>query len=445
MAQWIVVGIGLLLMVLGGFGGQVLRDTAGLRRAVKVRRGVGLAMVILGGFVAAGAFFEPQPLKEGAGLPWIKEAGMEEALVSSKAEGKPVLIDFWTESCTNCKILERETLMSPEIAATLVSEFTLIKLNTDILYESYKPTYDGLKDKYGNIDSQPYVVFLNGKGEYLPAMSFHGLKGVDEVLALLPNIKDASPDSKAGEGGLSAQLEKKGLLWVLLLVFLGGVGASLTPCVYPLIPITISVFGARDADSRLQAFGLSSVYVFGIVLTYTVLGLVAAVVGQGIGEAMKNPWVLLSIASVMVAMGLSSLGLFDIQLPSSLQNKLSAQGGKGVLGALVMGLVAGLVATPCVGPILVAILVYVAQTQDMALGALLLSTFALGMGMLFLVLGTFANLLSKVPRSGTWMVSVKTVFGILFMVIALYYIRLALPFVKTPVLMAWDLAVKLTS
>ncbi|MEO1272308.1 MAG: cytochrome c biogenesis protein CcdA, partial [Myxococcota bacterium] len=258
--------------------------------------------------------------------------------------------------------------------------------------------------------------------------------------ALLPRVRDASPEAKAEESNLSDQIKRDGLLWVLLLVFLAGVGASLTPCVYPLIPITISVFGARDADSRLQAFGLSSIYVLGIVATYTVLGLVAGLAGQGIGEAMKNPFVLGGIAALMIAMGLSSFGLFELQLPSSLQNKLSAQGGKGVVGALVMGLVAGLVATPCVGPILVAILVFVAQTQDMALGALMLATFALGMGMLFLVLGTFANLINKLPRSGTWMVGVKTVFGVVFMVVALYYLRLALPFLKAPVLMAWKAA-----
>ena len=444
MAQWIVVAIGLTLMVLGGWGGQVLKDTMGMRRDAKIRRIVGLVLVVLGGFIAAGAFFEPPPLKDGEGLPWETEAKIEAALAEAKAENRPVLIDFWTVTCTNCKVLERETLMSPGVAQTLKEDFTLLKVNTDVLYEKHKPIYDAFKAKYGNIDSQPFVVFHNGAGEYLPGLSFHGLKGPEEVSELLPRVRDASPEAKADEGSIADQIKQDGLLWVLLLVFAAGVGASLTPCVYPLIPITISVFGARDADSRLQAFGLSSVYVLGIVLTYTVLGLVAGLAGKGIGEAMKNPLVLAGIAALMIAMGLSSFGLFELQLPSSLQNKLSAQGGKGIVGALVMGLVAGLVATPCVGPILVAILVFVAQTQDMVLGAVMLATFALGMGMLFLVLGTFANLINKLPRSGTWMVGVKTVFGVIFMVVALYYLRLALPFLKAPVLFAWQAAQAIT-
>jgi thiol:disulfide interchange protein len=332
-------------------------------------------------------------------------------------------------------------MSSPEVRSRLASDFVLLKVNTNVLYDKDRGSYDQFRAAYGNIDSQPYVVFLNGEGEFIETLSFHGLKSVEEFAKLLPLVKDAEPGSESS--GLAEQIESKGLLWVLLLVFLGGIGASLTPCVYPLIPITISVFGAREASSRLAAFGLSWVYVSGIVATYTALGLVAATVGKGIGEAMSSPWVLVGIALVLGAMGLSSLGAYEIGLPAALQTKLSAKGGKGVVGAFVMGLLAGLIATPCVGPILVTILVFVAQSQNLVLGAGLLATFALGMGMLFVALGTFAGLLAKLPTSGHWMVGVKTAFGVVFVVFALYYLRLAFPVVNAPIHFVYDVAGRL--
>lgn len=444
-AQAIVVALGIVTLLLGVFAGRAFIDPYALTTtAQKARRWLGIGLLILGLYVTAGAFFEPQPLAPGQGLPWQDEAAIDPTLTQAKAENKPVMLDFWSKSCTNCKVLERETLLHPTVAPTLRADFALLKVNTDVLYEADRPRYDAFKQAFGNIDNQPYVVFLNARGEFLPDLSFHGLKSAEELLPILPTVADAAPGGESGEGGLARQIEEDGLLAVLLLVFLGGLAASLTPCVYPLIPITISVFGAREATSRLQAFGLSTVYVGGIVLTYTALGLVAASVGKGIGEAMKSPWVLVGLAALMIAMGLSSLGLYEIGLPTSLQTRLSMAGGKGALGALIMGLVAGLVATPCVGPILVTVLVFVAQTQDLALGALLLATFALGMGMLFLVLGTFAGLLSRLPRSGPWMVAVKTAFGAVFFVVALYYLRLALPFVKAPIEAAWSVAGLLT-
>lgn len=434
--QFAAVGVGMVLIALGVVVGKVFADINGLSKGAKMRRWLGLAAVVLGGFVGAGAFFEPPPPPPSETLPWHHETEIRSALDQAKEAGKPVLIDFWTETCTNCKVLERETLSAPTIRNRLASEFVLIKVNTNTLYASDRSTYDRLRAAYGNIDSQPFVVFLNGNGEFIERLSFHGLRSIEEVGKVLPEVREATPEGASA--GLAEQIESQGLLWVLLLVFVSGIGASLTPCVYPLIPITISVFGAREASSKLAAFGLSWVYVSGIVVTYTALGLIAASVGRGIGEAMSSPWVLAGIALVLGAMGLSSLGAYEVGLPIALQTKLSEKGGKGVVGAFVMGLLAGLIATPCVGPILVTILVFVAQTQNLVLGAGLLATFALGMGMLFLVLGTFAGLLSKLPTSGPWMVGVKTVFGAVFVVFALYYLRLAFPVISSPIHLVYD-------
>ena len=438
--QLFVVALGLSLFALGAWLGKVFAEPWMLTRNQKIARGFGIVAAVLGGFIALGAFFEAPPPRPGEELPWHKEAEIAKALDLAKAEGKPVLIDFWSESCTNCKILERDTFHAPKVAAILRSSFVLLKINTNTLFETDQPTYDRLTAAYGNIDAQPFVVFLNGNGDYLEQLSFHGLKQPDVVLAVLPKVKEANAESGAESAGLARRIQEEGLGLVLLLLFLGGLGASLTPCVYPLIPLTISIFGAGEARSRLAAFGLSSIYVAGIVVCFTALGLLAATVGRGIGQAMNNPWVLAGLAGIFIAMGLSSLGAFEIALPAGLQQSLSSGQGKGAPRAFLMGLVAGLLATPCVGPILVSVLVFVAQTQDMALGALLLATFALGLGMLFLVVGTFAGLLARLPRSGPWMVGVKTVFGIVFVVVALYYLKGALPAVKAPVIGAWLLA-----
>jgi thiol:disulfide interchange protein len=429
--------IGLAVAAIGALAGKIFSDTMGMTTAQKVRRGVGLAVAVLGGWIAVGAFLEGPPV-EGTDLNWQTEAQYEQALASAKDQGKPVMIDFWTESCTNCKVMEKKTFKHPEVAPILQAEFVLIKLNTNILYDDYKPLYDQLTARYGNIETQPYVVFLNGEGEFLKQFSFNGLKEKEDFAPILPQVKDAS--AEGGGGGLAGQIANEGLAVVLLLIFLGGIGASLTPCVYPLIPITVAVFGARTAQSRLQAFGLSCVYVSGMVVFFVAMGLIAASVGRGIGALMNNPWVLGSLAIMFIVMGLGSFGLFEMKLPSSVQNKLSQAGGKGIGGAFVMGLVAGLVATPCVGPILVSVLVFVAQSQDLLLGAVLLAVFALGMGLLFLVIGTFAGMLTRLPRSGPWMLGVKTVFGIVFIVVAFYYLKNAVPALKAPIYAAWKLA-----
>lgn len=432
----LVFVVGLIVAAIGAVAGKVFKDTMGMTGAQKARRGVGLAIAVLGGWIAVGAFIESPPV-EGTDLNWQTEAQYEQALASAKEQGKPVMIDFWTESCTNCKVMEKQTFKHPEVQPILMNEFVLVKLNTNVLYDKYKPLYDKLTAEYGNIETQPYVVFLNGNGEFLKQLSFNGLKQKDEFLPILPQVKDAA--AEGGEAGLAGQIQSEGLAVVLLLIFLGGIGASLTPCVYPLIPITVAVFGARTAQSRLQSFGLSCIYVSGMVVFFVAMGLIAASVGRGIGALMNSPWVLGGLAVLFIVMGLGSFGLFEMNLPAGLQNKLSQAGGKGVGGAFVMGLVAGLVATPCVGPILVSVLVFVAQSQDLLLGGLLLAVFALGMGLLFLVIGTFAGMLTRLPRSGPWMLGVKTVFGIVFIVVAFYYLKNAFPFIKAPIYGAYKL------
>ena len=232
--------------------------------------------------------------------------------------------------------------------------------------------------------------------------------------------------SREGEGLLG-----KGMVWALLLAFIGGLLTSLTPCVYPLIPITISIFGARKVKSRWESLLLSCIYVLGIASTYSVLGLSAASTGAVFGQVLTNPWVIGGVVAILAAFGVSMLGAFEIRLPSVLQEQLTAVGGHGYVGAFGMGLVGGIIAAPCTGPVLAGVLTYVATTQDMILGFWLLFSFALGLGVLFIVIGTFSSALSSLPRSGTWMEGVKSLLGIMMLAAALFFFKDIAPWLKS--------------
>lgn len=216
----------------------------------------------------------------------------------------------------------------------------------------------------------------------------------------------------------------KGLLWTFLVVFGMGILASFTPCVYPIIPITVSVLGARQAGSRVQGFFLALVYVVGLSTTYTLLGVFAAKTGALFGGVMQNVYVLSAISVLFIGMGFGMMGAFEVAMPSGVTSRLAGVRGRGFPGAFVMGAIAGLVASPCIGPLIVSLLTYIAQTGNVTLGAALMFTFALGMGQLFLVLGTFAI---NMPRSGAWMDKVKGGLALMLFGVGLYYLQFVIP------------------
>ncbi len=224
----------------------------------------------------------------------------------------------------------------------------------------------------------------------------------------------------------------QGYLWTFLTVFAFGIATCLTPCVYPLIPITVSILGARESKSKLQAFSLAFTYVIGIVVMYSLLGFFAAKTGAIFGQFLSNPWVIGFIVTIFVAMGASMLGAFELSVPSSIQSKLTSMGGTGYGSAFFMGLVAGIIAAPCTGPVLVGILTYVATSGNSLLGITLLMTYAFGLGLLFLVIGTFSGLITKMPKSGSWMEGVKSLFGILLFAFALYYLKQVIDILNAP-------------
>ena len=237
----------------------------------------------------------------------------------------------------------------------------------------------------------------------------------------------APPSDAADQGGLARALSG-GRVWLaLILVFAGGILTSLTPCVYPLIPITVSIFGANESTGLFKSFLLSVVYVLGIVVTYSILGVAVASTGAVFGQIMANPWVVGFISLILVTLGLSMFGVFEIRLPYAVQNRLNTVGGTGFAGAFAMGTVAGVIAAPCTGPALAVVLTYIATTGSLFLGFWLMFTYALGMGLLFIGIGTFSGLLSALPRSGGWMYVLENVFGIAIITMALYFLKDVFP------------------
>jgi len=211
--------------------------------------------------------------------------------------------------------------------------------------------------------------------------------------------------------------------WALLIAFMAGILTSLMGCVYPLIPVVMAVIGTRETKSRWGALGLSSIYVLGMCLLYTTLGLVFAALGKAFGSWMGSPWVMAIIVGFFVLMGLAIAGIFEFRLPGGLEQKLNKLGGKGVSGAFLAGMVSGLVMAPCTGPVLSVILIFIAKSQSFFLGFWLLFFLSLGTGMLFLVIGTFSSVVTRLPKSGTWMEVIRGVFAVVMIGMAFFFLR----------------------
>lgn len=253
----------------------------------------------------------------------------------------------------------------------------------------------------------------------IAAVAFLGVLYLPGVLGL--GSTGASTDLRLGA------LLAEGSLLAFAVAFAGGVATSLTPCVYPLIPITVSIFGARRASTRREALALSGLYVLGIASMYSALGVGAALTGKAFGSVMQNPWVMGLVALVLAAMAASMFGAFELRLPSSWQGRLNAVGGAGRAGAFGMGLVSGIIAAPCTGPVLAAALTFVAARGSVPFGFAIMFVYALGIGLLFFLIGAFSI---SLPKSGPWMETVKSVFGVALLAAAGVFLASAVPAVK---------------
>ncbi|WP_337873211.1 cytochrome c biogenesis protein CcdA [Ignavibacterium sp.] len=232
--------------------------------------------------------------------------------------------------------------------------------------------------------------------------------------------------SDENDDSISSTLEKSGLLVGLLFVFLGGLALNLTPCVYPLIPITIGYFGGQSEGrtSRLTLMGL--LFMLGMAVTYSVVGVVTSLTGAVFGALLQNPIVILIIAAIFVVLSLSMFGVYEFKLPDSWVAKAGGAKG-GYYGAFFMGLTMGIVAAPCIGPFVLGLVTYVAAKGDPLFGFLMFFVLALGLGLPYLFLAIFSGKIKNLPRAGLWMDAVKHIFGFILLAMALYFLLPLLP------------------
>jgi hypothetical protein len=219
---------------------------------------------------------------------------------------------------------------------------------------------------------------------------------------------------------VAALLAEHGLPWAMCVVFVWGLALNLTPCVYPMIPVTIGFFANQAAGGGWgRRVALPALYVLGMALTYSALGVAAGLSGGMFGSTLQNPWIVGTLVLLFIAMALWMFGLYEVRLPSAL---MSVGGGRrGAAGALLMGMTMGIVAAPCIGPFVVALLAFVGATGDPVLGFWLFFILAIGMGVPNLVLGTFSGALASLPRSGVWLIYAKKVMGVALLAVALYF------------------------
>jgi len=240
-------------------------------------------------------------------------------------------------------------------------------------------------------------------------------------------IKIEIASTATSDGSIGDSLQRRGLFLTLVLVFLGGLALNLTPCVYPMIAITVSYFGGQSRSVG-AAFRQALVYFFGVTLTYSALGLAAALTGGLFGALLQNVWVLGGIAALLLVLALSMFGLYEIQPPQFLLQRAAGLSARaGYFGVFFLGATVGVIAAPCLAPVLVALLAYVSQRGDPWLGWWLFFVLACGLGLPYVVLGTFSGALTRLPKSGQWMIWVKRVFGIVLVGAAVWVTKPAWP------------------
>jgi cytochrome c-type biogenesis protein len=219
-------------------------------------------------------------------------------------------------------------------------------------------------------------------------------------------------------------------LKALPFVFLGGVLTSLTPCIYPMIPITAAIVGGttvRDANApappRWRPLILTLSYVFGLALVYSALGLFAGLSGTLFGSVSTNPWLYFAMANLLLIASLAMLDVLSVRVPASIMQRASTAGTAGrVSGAFTMGAMSGLVAAPCSAPVMAAVLTWVSSTKSAGLGFLYLFVFSLGMCTLLVVVGLSSGAIARLPRAGMWMVWIKRFFALVMIAVAEYYL-----------------------
>ena len=239
---------------------------------------------------------------------------------------------------------------------------------------------------------------------------------------ILPVRITVAGAASSSENEVAKTFREKGFLFLLLLTFLGGLASDFTPCVLPIIPITLAFIGVRRSGSHTgRNFMLSLLFALSMAFSYAILGLLAAILGKGLGFLFQSPYFLLFSSLLSLVFALSLFGLFEIQFPEKVRNFVAKTGGEGPVGSILAGLTVGFLAAPCVGPLIASLLLYVAQDRNLPRGFFLLFSYGLGMGSLFMVIGTFFHQMASKIHGGPFTLWIKRVFAVLLLIPALYY------------------------
>ncbi|MFP4295483.1 MAG: protein-disulfide reductase DsbD [Halothiobacillaceae bacterium] len=272
----------------------------------------------------------------------------------------------------------------------------------------------------------------------LRAIADFGTVGTEDGETVAPAVTEQAPP-QSEQDAIVAQLASGNVWLVILTFFVIGLLLSLTPCVFPMIPILAGIIaGQGDQVTMRRAFVMSVVYVLAMALTYTVAGVLAGLFGANLQATFQNPWILSAFAAIFVALALSMFGFYELQLPSSLQSRVmevqNRQKGGTLTGVAVMGFLSALIVGPCMAPPLAGALIYIGQTGDAVLGGAALFAMSLGMGVLLIAVGTLGG--KFLPRAGNWMNAVKAVFGVLLLGVAIWMLERILP--APVVLLMWS-------
>lgn len=234
-----------------------------------------------------------------------------------------------------------------------------------------------------------------------------------------------SPADTEPQNVFANVLASEGTTAAFLAIFLVGLALNLTPCVYPMLSVTVSLFGTQSDTNMLRVFFKAVVYVLGMATMYSVLGVSAALSGGLFGSWLQSSWVLAGIAVLLFGLALSMFGVYQIQVPYWITSRIGGTTGTGIIGLYLSGLVVGIFAAPCVGPPVIALLAFVGAKGDPVFGFWTFFILSLGLGFPYLILGTFSGLLKKVPKSGVWLIWVERIFGVVLTGAALFYASLA--------------------
>lgn len=216
--------------------------------------------------------------------------------------------------------------------------------------------------------------------------------------------------------------------WFFVAFFFAGLAVNLTPCVYPMLTVTVSLFKNRPSEEQKISYSFfkALAYFLGIAVMYSTLGYFAASTGKIFGAALQSPVVLFAVAILMFALAASMFGLFQLRIPSELLNRLGGLRKANYVGFFLSGLFVGIFAAPCIGPPVLALLAAVAENGDPRFGLSAFFIFSLGLGLPYLILGTFSGLASKLPKAGAWLIWVERVFGVVLVGFGIFYLSLAL-------------------